>query len=445
MHQPKERIARYFVHMNKDDFDFVPLQGLRIGLFVDLDVGWMAHPFPSSRFKITTDRHIEILKGLGVEQIRYVPSKSDAPQEPTDVEQARLDQERANQALAMESAQQALQLQQGRVALRIRQQKDLAICEQRFSESAQQYHRTIGMLHTKPIEAAQQCQTMVHALSSEIQQQGDIAIRLLTEVAGDKAALHPVNVTIISLLLARAMGVQGVDLEDLGMAAFLHDMGKTALPERVRRLEENFSSAEVKVYQDHVNQGVRLAKQMELRPGVIQTIAQHHELADGSGFPDHLKLDAQSIGARIVAVVNRYDGLCNPSKPGAAMTPHEALATIFAQQKTRFDSATLSAFIRMMGVYPPGSVVQLNDERHAIVVAVNAARPLKPRVIVHEPAIPRHEAVVLDLEHAPNASIRRSLKPSSLPPAAQDYLQPRPRIYYYFESAHNSAAQARPG
>ena len=429
--------------MNKDDFDFVVLQDLRIGLFVDLDVGWMAHPFPSSRFKIATDRQIEILKSLGVERIRCVPSKSDASdaQLAADEELTRLDQER--QAGALESAQQALRLQQARVALRVRQQQDLSLCEQRFGESAQQYQRAIGMLHAKPLEASQQCQAMVHALSSEIQLQGDTAIRLLTEAAGDKGALHPVNVAIISLLLGRAMGLQGADLEDLGMAAFLHDIGKTALPERVRRLEENFSGAEVKVYQDHVAQGVRLAKQMELRPGVITAISQHHELADGSGFPERLKLDAQSVNARIVAVVNRYDGLCNPSKPGAAMTPHEALALIFAQQKTRFDGATLSAFIRMMGVYPPGSVVQLNDERHAIVVAVNAARPLKPRVIVHEPSIPRHEAVILDLEHAPNASIRRSLKPSSLPTAALDYLQPRPRIYYFFESAQNSAAAAR--
>jgi putative nucleotidyltransferase with HDIG domain len=424
--------------MNKDDFDFVDLQDLRIGLFVDLDVGWMAHPFPSSRFKIATDRQIETLKSLGVPRIRYVPSKSDSAVVRVEAEQVRLDEERTRQALAQELAQRTVQLQQDRVALRMRQQKDLAICEQRFSESAQQYHRVIGMLRAKPIEAAQQSQTMVYALSSEIQQQGDTAIRLLTEAAGDKAALHPVNVTVISLLLGRAMGVQGAQLEDLGVAAFLHDMGKTALPERVRRLEENFSSAEVKVYQDHVGQGVALAKQMNLRPGVVLAISQHHELADGSGFPERLKLDAQSLNARILAVVNRYDGLCNPSKPSAAMTPHEALAMIFAQQKTRFDGATLSAFIRMMGVYPPGSVVQLNDERHAIVVAVNAARPLKPRVIVHEPSIPRHEAVILDLEHAPNASIRRSLKPSSLSSAALDYLQPRPRIYYFFEAAQNS-------
>ena len=425
--------------MNKDDFDFVNLQDLRIGLFVDLDVGWMAHPFPSSRFKISTERQIEILKGLGVGRIRYVPSKSDVPGVQGEREQSLSEQARIKQALAQESAQQALRLQRARLALRVRQQQDLAVCEKRFSESAQQYQRTLAMLQSKPVEAAQLCQTYVHALSSDIQQQEDIAIRLLTEAAGDKAALHPVNVTIISLLLGRAMGLQGVELEDLGMAAFLHDMGKVALPERVRRLEENFSSAEIKVYQDHVSQGVRMAKEMPLRPGVIRAIAQHHELADGSGFPERIKIDAQSVIARILTVVNRYDGLCNPLKPGAAMTPHEALAMIFAQQKTRFDGATLSAFIRMMGVYPPGSVVQLNDERHAIVVAVNSARPLKPRVIVHEPSIPRHEAVILDLEYAPNASIRRSLKPSTLPTAALDYLQPRPRIYYFFESSQNSS------
>ena len=218
-------MRRHFVHMNKDDFDFVDLQDLRIGLFVDLDVGWMAHPFPSSSFKIVTDKQIEILKGLGAERIRYVPSRSDAPPLQGDAAQALLDEAHNQQLKAEEAAQQVLQMRQERVALRVRQQQDLAICERRFSESAQQYHQALGMLHVKPLDAAQQCQSMVHALSSEILQEGDIAIRLLTEAAGDKAALHPVNVTVISLLLGRAMGVKGVELDDLGMAAFLHDMG----------------------------------------------------------------------------------------------------------------------------------------------------------------------------------------------------------------------------
>jgi hypothetical protein len=95
----------------------------------------------------------------------------------------------------------------------------------------------------------------------------------------------------------------------------------------------------------------------------------------------------------------------------------------------------LSAFIRMMGVYPPGSVVQLIDGRYALVVSVNSVRPLKPRVIVHEATVPRHEALILDLESQPGIGIRRSLKPAALPADAFDYLAPRQRVAYYFENS----------
>jgi hypothetical protein len=174
---------------------------------------------------------------------------------------------------------------------------------------------------------------------------------------------------------------------------------------------------------------------MALPPTVILAIAQHHELADGTGFPQRTKAESMGRKSHILALVNRYDNLCNPSRVASAMTPHEALSLIFAQLKSRFDPATLSAFIRMMGVYPPGSVVQLVDERYALVVSVNSSRPLKPRVLVHEAGVPKHEALILDLEHAPNLGIRRSLKPLNLPGASLDYLAPRQRICYFFERA----------
>jgi HD-GYP domain-containing protein (c-di-GMP phosphodiesterase class II) len=428
--------------MNKDLFDFVSANDLRLGLFVDLDLGWMAHPFPSSRFKLTSQRQIEVLKGLGVDRIRFIPAKSDLPAaDNADAAPVPPDAAAAAQAQALEASQQAQRLVQQRARARADQQQSLNQCERRFAESAQQYRNTLVLLHGKPAEAARLCKELVQGLAAEMLQQGDTAIRLLTEVAGDKASMHPVNVTVLSLLLGCAMGMPEAELVDLGLAAFLHDIGKVELPERLRRTEENFSSAEHKAYQAHVGHSVRMARTMALSPGVVQCIAQHHELADGSGFPERIKLEAQSPGARILALVNRYDGLCNPARPSTSMTPHEALAAIFSQQKTRFDGAALSAFIRLIGVYPPGSVVQLNDERHALVVSVNAARPLKPRVMVHEPSTPRHEALILDLELAPNASIRRSLKPASLPAAALDYLQPRQRICYFFEPVEKSAVE----
>jgi HD-GYP domain-containing protein (c-di-GMP phosphodiesterase class II) len=419
--------------MTKSESVLVDVADLRIGLYVELDMGWMAHPFPTGSFKITSQKQIDTIRGLGTAKIRSIPAKSDpeAPELPPLVdadaqERAALEKERI--------ALQQLQRQQ-RAATLAAQERSLIVCERRFGESVRAYRKTIDLVHTQPKAAAQQASELVTSYVKEMLHEGESSIRLLSEAAGDKSSMHPVNVTVISLLLGKAMGLHETELNDLGVAAFLHDIGKVKLPDRVRWHEDNFSNTEYKLYQEHVAQSVLLAKSMELNKSAMLAIAQHHELVDGSGFPSRLKGDAMTVAGRVLALVNRYDNLCNPSKPGAALTPHEALSLIFAQLKTRFDGVALSAFIRMMGVYPPGSVVQLIDDRYAIVVSVNSARPLKPRVIVHEPSIPKHEALILDLEKTAGVGIRRSLKPASLPPSALDYLAPRQRICYFFEQA----------
>jgi HD-GYP domain-containing protein (c-di-GMP phosphodiesterase class II) len=422
-----------------DASELIATDALRIGMYVELDVGWLSHPFPTSSFKITSDSQLETIRGLGLLQVRWVPFKS-APQVDTT---APLNAERVSVAVheRQVAAEHDAQERRERANLLSDQQSSLNACEKRFSDSARQYRKTLDLLHTNPKEAAAQVGGMVSGLLGEMLAEGESAIRLLSESAGDKFALHPVNVTVVSLLLGKAMGLSHATLQDLGMAAFLHDVGKVQLPERVRWVEENFSSSEYKLYQEHVAQSVLLGKTMELSKSVLLTIAQHHEFADGTGYPSRVKVESIGTGGRILSLVNRYDNLCNPSRTATALTPHESLSLIFSQMKSRFDSVTLSAFIRMMGVYPPGSVVQLIDDRFAIVTSVNSARPLKPRIIVHEPGVPKHEALIVDLEHMPFLGIRRSLKPSALPPATLEYLAPRQRISYFFEQ---TAAPAEP-
>ena len=165
-------------------------------------------------------------------------------------------------------------------------------------------------------------------------------------------------------------------------------------------------------------------------------------MADASGFPQRLILDRMSGPARIVALVNRYDNLCNPRQAAHALTPHEALSMIFAQCKSKFDASMLNAFVRMMGVYPPGSLVQLTDDRYATVVSVNSTRPLKPRVLVCDPTVPADEALLLSLDREHNLGIRRSLKATQLPGAVRDYLSPRQRMVYFFEPLAAASAPA---
>jgi hypothetical protein len=115
------------------------------------------------------------------------------------------------------------------------------------------------------------------------------------------------------------------------------------------------------------------------------------------------------------------------------------LALLVAGSAAKFDATVMASFIKMMGVYPPGSTVQLSDERFALVVNVNATRPLRPSVLVHDAKLPRDEALVLDLQAQPGLSIRRSLKPLQLPAPALNYLAPAKRVAYFFEPARELA------
>ena len=422
--------------MKSEESVWIDVALLRVGHYVELDVGWMAHPFPTGSFKISSPKQIEIIKGLGKKQVRVVPRKSDEPSsEAADVPSESATPISPEAASLLTQEQADAEQRRLRAAMLTAQERSLIACERRFAESVRLYRKTMDMVQSQPKLATEPCLGMVNTYVTELMDNGEAAIRLLSEAAGDKSAMHPVNVTVISLLLGKAMGLNKAELIDLGMAAFLHDIGKVKLPDRVRWLEDNFSSAEYRLYQEHVPQGLAIGKGMELRSPVLLAMLQHHEMVDGSGFPSRLRGDALGTSGRILALVNRYDNLCNPSRPGSALTPHEALSLIFAQFKARFDAVTLSAFIRMMGVYPPGSVVQLIDDRFGIVVSVNSARPLKPRIILHEPGVARAEALILDLEKMPQLGIRRSLKPGNLPAAALDYLAPRQRIAYFFEQA----------
>ena len=435
--------------------EFVDVSRLQVGMYVELELGWMDHPFPKGSFKISSEKQIQTLGSLGLSRVKYVPVKSDtAPitdaalaEKPvaavvTSASEATDKAEIGNAVETVVPEGERMRLE--RVQLIQSQQQSLIVCEQRFGNATRQYAEVVHQINQKPHEARQQCQELVSGFVGDLASEGEFALRLLSESAGDKASMHSVHVTVLSLLLGKSVGLSAGDMQDLGMAAFLHDVGKTRLPERVRALDEGFSPAEYKLYQEHVAQGVFMGKRMELSAGALKAIGQHHEMIDASGFPGKLKGDSLSMPGKILALVNRYENLCNPAKVTSALTPHEALSMIFAQLKTRFDSVALSAFIRMMGVYPPGSVVQLVDDRFALVVSVNSSRPLKPRVIVHEPSVSRHEALILDLEHAPTIGIRRSVKPSALPREAAEYLSPRQRISYFFEKTSQTSPGVAP-
>ena len=416
--------------------DTIAVEDLKVGMFIHLEGGWMSHPFPLSSFRIGTQDEIRRIRELGSRRLRWSREKS------VIVESSNPDAASAVAAIdATLDANAAKDPKALRRALLDAQRKAARLCESQFNESATALKQTMADVRDRPDAASAASHALATTLQEKMLGEEQMCVRVLSARAGEKPMAHALNVTVIAMLMGRLFKLPEHEMVELGVGAMLHDIGKLELPQHVHDHDERLSAAELKAYCDHVGLGVQLGRRMKLSPAVLQVIEQHHEAADGSGFPQRLNMDRMSDAARIVSLVNRYDSLCNPRASSRALTPHEALSRLFVQGRGKFDTTMLNAFIRMMGVYPAGSVVQLTDERFAVITQVNASRPLKPQVLVYDAAVPRDEALLLNLLNETDLGIRRSLNAAQLPQVARNYLEPAPRLAYFFEPAAVAAEQ----
>lgn len=409
-------------------------------MFVQLEVSWISHPFPMNSFRVASQEQIRILRDLGVKFVRYVPAKSTLPAEeaaPASQQTESVQPDGGGVEPPPQSEAAAVSpegvpgAQQSRLGRRTLSQRS----SRRYQEATSVYTAVCTQVQSEPQQAREQADALVRACVAELLEHETCAVRLLAESLGQDSSAHAVNVMVLALLLGRTLGLGAEDLHGLGTAALLHDIGKTTLPAHIAEPGAMLAAPERQRYEGHVGLSVELGQRMGLASKVLIAMAQHHEMADGSGFPLHLVAEDLGHGGQLLALVNRYDRLCNPLHGAQALTPHEAMAQLFAAERKCFDATVLGAFIRTMGVYPPGSLVQLVDGRFALVVLVDASHPLRPCVLPYEPGVPRDEVPLLDLAQSTGPGIHRSLKPAQLPREALDYLLPQPRIRYFFERA----------
>ena len=415
------------------DFVLTPEQ-LCIGVFVHIDLPWFSHPFSFNSFKIRSAEQLAILRTLGVSHFRYDPDRSDVQPRGIAAPQPALVPP-PEPPVEDPPTHSALASKQERIA-RLAQRKRQVIEVEKALMKAAGVMRNIGKnLFARPKECLEEVDELVSQMVTAFLDQPEVALHVIGEHAGgEEAYYHGLNCSILSMMLAKELDFARAHCQILGVGALLHDIGLNDIPDRVARPRHELTGPERNLRQLHCEYGVRLGKQIGLPEPVLRIILQHHELADGSGFPNKLKGDQIDPLARIVSLVNYYDNLCNPADLAKAMTPHEALSLMFAQRRAKFDTRALQVMIRCLGVYPPGTVVKLSNDAIALVSSVNPAKPLRPWVTVYDAGIPKDEAIMLDLEEEPDINIAKALRPIQLPPEVYEYLSPRKRVTYYFDA-----------
>ncbi|MCH8497173.1 MAG: HD-GYP domain-containing protein [Marinobacter sp.] len=208
-------------------------------------------------------------------------------------------------------------------------------------------------------------------------------------------AEHCVRVGVLAITFARFLDLPEPDMKILGLCGMLHDVGKMKISPDLLNKPGALSPEEWQVVKAHPTYGHQLlAADGGLDPLVKEAALSHHERMDGSGYPNGLSGNSIGLYARIIAIVDAYDAITSDRPYQKGRSSMDALRILYQCSGSHFDSDLVQTFITMIGLYPPGSLVQLKSGEIAVVLSTSPAQKLKPVIelvldAAGNPCVPR--------------------------------------------------------
>lgn len=199
----------------------------------------------------------------------------------------------------------------------------------------------------------------------------------------EHTARHCLNVSILAIAFGRHLNLSEEELNLLGLGAVLHDVGKMRIPKEILDKPGKLTDEEYAKIRTHAADGHTVLKLARNIPEQALTIVRsHHERVDGKGYPDGLQGDAVPRLARIVALVDGYDMMTGDYPFRTAVPPADALRTLRTEGAEEFGADLVQEFIKCLGIYPVGSLVQVSSGALGIVMASNPSSRLKPLLLM---------------------------------------------------------------
>ncbi|HHG3532351.1 HD-GYP domain-containing protein [Vibrio parahaemolyticus] len=402
------------------------------GLHIRLPLKWNDHPFLLNSFKIKDQEQVEMIRHLGVKFVYFNPEQSDAA--PLPVNQIQTDSTTSNESLDLET-QKLWQEKQKRIEKLSAYRRRVIQCEKEFERSLARMRSVMTKIRNRPTAAVDEAQLLIEDIVEKLMCDDNVTLHLMNgKNEFEDIYFHSLNVAVIAMMIGRAKGYSAKQLKELSFAALFHDMGKIKIPTAILRKQVPLTEPETNYLKLHTKYGLDLANQIEGFPESAKTvIAQHHELRDGSGYPEGHKGDEIDELAQIVIVANAFDNLCHTPIASEQKIPYTALSHLYKNCKHLYKEENLNILIKFMGVFPPGTVVQLSNNMVGLVISVNASNLLFPNVLVYDPSVPRTQAPIIELA-SKDLRIVNAIHPSKLPDKIKEYLNPRSRISYFFDS-----------
>ncbi|MBS0182812.1 MAG: DUF3391 domain-containing protein [Nitrospira sp.] len=358
----------------------IAIEQLTPGMFIiEMDVPWYRTPFLSHKRLIKDLETIQLMKQHGIKMVTIDTSKgSDLPPAPSTNIQHVADQHATNPDVPTPPEQKAPHASAAK--------SDDHSATMIYAQAQEAVERIFDDLEQGIPPSSEAAKVIVsnvlkQILSDRAAMVTQVAIHKITQFDRSLTA-HALDTCILSLIVAIESGLDQSMQEQVGMGALLHDAGYVRLPRNLVRKREECSGQDKTLLEQHCKLGVALLSEHPgMHEDVLRIVREHHERVDGSGFPAGLCNDHISRLAQIVGIVDVYDSMVSRRGTRPAMIPHDAVRQLFlAAERGQFTKSLVELMIRSIGVYPVGSLLQLNTGEQAVVVGVNPQQRLKPLV-----------------------------------------------------------------
>lgn len=397
----------------------IDISQLEQGMYVaELDRPWLETPFIFQGFVINSDDDLQVLRSL-CEYVYIDPEKGD------DIDV---------------SITHAVPLNRKFIDLKQRTRLEISVgFEEEIPKAREAHEHTRSHIDTmfedvrmgKNVDVSG-AKEVVSSMVNSIVRNPD-AMQWLTNLRkrDEYTAIHSMNVCIFALTFGRYLGLDEEELNELGVGALLHDIGKMRVPLEVLNKEARLTDDEYSIVRKHAEHGYEILKKTKgLPPSTAEIAYSHHERKSGEGYPRGLKEDEIHLYARVVSIVDIYDAITSDRVYHHGMNTLEALKNMFEWRENDLDSELVESFIQCLGIYPIGSLVELNSEEVGIVISVAQGRRLTPKVILvrdteKEVMMPPK---IIDLSHFKpgegdhSLEIRRVLEPNAYGIDVREYI-----------------------
>lgn len=194
---------------------------------------------------------------------------------------------------------------------------------------------------------------------------------------------HCMNTCILAVTFGRYLGMDKDSLELMGLGALLHDIGKMSIPLEILNKPGRLTPEEYEIVKTHAQKGHELlVSKGDIPRESLDIVLHHHERISGKGYPHGLMGDQVNRMTKIVSIVDVYDAITSDRCYHDGMAPYEALKNMYSWISEDFEQDMVEQFIKCLGIYPIGSMVQLNLGQIGIVVSASEKSRLRPIVLL---------------------------------------------------------------